>query len=156
MSLPAAWVDRIFEKLSVAYGHDFLRRWEGMDIALVKADWAHELAGYAAMPYAIRYAMENLPMDKPPTARSFRSLCNAVPVAVNLGLPAPSEKPPPAVAARLASVGNVVGDPKAWARRLRDIELNRGGELPNGRMMTLAQRDSWRQALCDEQTTEAA
>lgn len=155
MSLPAAWVDRIFEKLTVAYGNEFLRRWDGLDMAIVKADWAHELAGYAAMPYAIRYAMDNLP-DKAPTARSFRALCNTVPVAVNMGLAAPSEKPSPAVAARLASVGHVAVDPKAWARRLRDIEINRGGELPNGRMMTLAQRDSWRQALCDEQTVEAA
>ena len=38
-------------------------------------------------------------------------------------------------------------DYKAWARRLRDIELNRGGELPNGRKMTRAQREMWRTAL---------
>lgn len=151
MSLPAAWVDRIFDKLTVAYGHEFLRRWEGLDQALVKADWAHELAGFEAMPYAIKHGLENLPMDKPPTARSFRALCNTVPMATNLGLAAPSAKPPPAVAARLASVGAVAGDPKAWARRLRDIELSAGGELPNGRHLTGAQREMWRTALAAEQ-----
>ena len=151
MSLPAAWVDRIFEKLTMAYGHDFLRRWEGLDMALVKADWAHELAFYAAMPHAIRFALETLPPDKPPTARTSRALCSSVPVVVNMGLPPPSTKPPPAVAARLASVGQSCGDPRAWARRLRDIEFNRGGELPNGRQLTGAQRAMWRTALAAEQ-----
>lgn len=29
MSLPAAWIDKIFTKLTLAYGRDFLGRWEG-------------------------------------------------------------------------------------------------------------------------------
>jgi hypothetical protein len=147
MSLPASWVDRIFEKLTVAYGHDFLRRWEGLDMAMVKADWAEELAGYGSMPYAIKYGIEHLPADKPPTAKQFRAICNTVPVATQMALPAPLEKPSPAVLERIASVGVVAGDPRAWANRLRDIELNHGGYMPNGLKMTRAAREMWRTAL---------
>lgn len=150
MSLPASWVDRIFEKLTVAYGHDFLRRWEGLDMAMVKADWADELAGYGSMPQAIKYGLDNLPADKPPTAKQFRAICNTVPMATHLALPAPVEPQSEAVRARVAAVGQVAGDPKAWAKRLRDIELNHGGYMPNGLKMTRAAREMWRTALESE------
>lgn len=147
MSLQESWVERIFEKLIVAYGHDFLRRWEGLDMALVKADWADELSGYGTMPQAIKYGLENLPADKPPTAKQFRAICNTVPVATHMALPAPIEKPSPAVLERIASVGVVSGDPKAWARKLRDREFNHGATNPNGSYMTRAQKEMWRTAL---------
>lgn len=143
MSLPASWVDRIFEKLTVAYGHDFLRRWEGLDMAMVKADWAEELAGYGAMPQAIKYGLDHLPADKPPTAKQFRAICNTVPVATQMALPAPVNKPSPQVLARIATVGQVSGDPKAWARKLKARE-------EQGDRLTAAQRSMWRTALESE------
>jgi hypothetical protein len=76
MSLPEAWVDRIFEKLSLVYGHQFLSRWDGMAMADVKADWAHELRGFQQNPRAISYGLEHLPAGRPPTVLEFRAICN--------------------------------------------------------------------------------
>ena len=89
MPLPSRWVDAIFAKLTVTYGQEFLRRWEGVDIAQVKADWALELAGYENQPKAIKYALESLPIDKPPTVLQFRELCRRAPVPRPAALPAP-------------------------------------------------------------------
>jgi len=77
MSLPETWVDRIFTKLSLVYGHQFLSRWDGLALADVKADWAHELRGFAQNPNAIAYALEHLPPGKPPTVLEFRAICNS-------------------------------------------------------------------------------
>ena len=79
MSLPNNWVDRIFAKLTLVYGTDFTRRWEGLDVDDVKADWARELAMYQQAPAAIAYALENLPENKPPNVLQFRALCRAAP-----------------------------------------------------------------------------
>jgi hypothetical protein len=46
----------------------------------------------------------------------------------------------------LGQVFQAAGD-TAWAWRLRDRELNHGGELESGRMMTQYHRDAWRIAL---------
>ena len=153
--LPELWVEKIFTKLTVAYGREFLGRWEGLNLAAVKADWAEELAGYASHPYALKYGLEHLPADKPPTARAFKALCNTVPVITQMALPAPHEQAPDAVRKRLSTVGQVIGDPKAWAKRLRDIEKNHGGCMPSGLQMTRAQREMWRTAL-PESAMEAA
>jgi hypothetical protein len=77
MSLPETWVDRIFTKLSLVYGHQFLSRWDGLAMADVKADWAHELRGFAQNPGAISYALEHLPPGKAPTVLEFRAICNS-------------------------------------------------------------------------------
>lgn len=79
MSLPNNWVDRIFAKLTLVYGTDFTRRWEGLNVDDVKADWARELAMYQQAPASITYALENLPENKPPNVLQFRALCRAAP-----------------------------------------------------------------------------
>lgn len=76
MSLPDAWVDRIFDKLTLVYGHAFLSRWDGESIAKVKASWAEELSRFQQNPSALAYALENLPV-KPPSVLEFRALCNS-------------------------------------------------------------------------------
>jgi hypothetical protein len=48
--LPSEWVDRLFSRIAVRYGADWLRMWEGLDMAAVKADWAETLAGLAGPP----------------------------------------------------------------------------------------------------------
>jgi hypothetical protein len=78
MSLPAAWTDKIFTKLILVYGRDFSSRWEGMNIADVKADWSHEMTGYENRPKAIVWALQNLPV-KPPTVLEFRKIANTLP-----------------------------------------------------------------------------
>ncbi len=89
MSLPTKWVDAIFDRLSIAYGRDFLGRWEGMPIALVKTDWSECLKGFLDQPECIAFALANLPDSKPPTAQEFRAICRQAPVPMRVMLPPP-------------------------------------------------------------------
>lgn len=77
MSLPDAWVERIFDKLTLVYGHQFLSRWDGLKLSDVKADWGRELRGFAQSAKAIAYGLENLPPSKPPTVLEFRAICSS-------------------------------------------------------------------------------
>ena len=144
MSLPVVWIDKIFAKLVVSYGHEFLRRWEGMDMATIKSDWAEELGGYVHHPHALVYALNNLPADKPPTAKSFRAICNAAPAPKLPALTAPVAEQSAAVGAKVAAVTAAVHPthPREWAHRLKSRE-ERCDKL------TLAQREMWRDALKD-------
>lgn len=87
MSLPSPWVEKIFAKLALVYGRAFLDRWVGLEIDVVKDDWAHELAGLQQSPKAIAYALQNLPPDKPPTVLEFRLICRRMPPEAFVGLP---------------------------------------------------------------------
>jgi hypothetical protein len=89
MSLPHLWVDKIFMKLTVVYGRDFIGRWEGINLADVKADWAHELAGFEQHPESIAYALQNLVPGKPPTVLEFRALARKAPLPEHKALPGP-------------------------------------------------------------------
>lgn len=124
MSLPTPWIDRIFSKLTVAYGRDFLSRWEGVSMADVKTDWAHELSGFVNCPEAIAWALAHLPDGKPPTVMQFRTLANSMPRQENIPLP-----PPAPSAEKLAkelgkmvslqhAIKNTTVDHKEWARRI--------------------------------------
>lgn len=87
--IPIDWVERIFQKLTVRYGRDFVNRYEGVPLAEVKDDWAKVLAGFDTWPSAIAYGLENLPPAKPPTAEEFRAICRKAP-QVQKALPAPT------------------------------------------------------------------
>ena len=78
MSLPMSWVDKIFLKLTLNYGRDFLNRWEGVPIADVKSDWAHELRGYQQNPSAIEYGLEHCLTGKPPTVQEFKLVLSLI------------------------------------------------------------------------------
>ena len=86
MSLPIVFVDQIFSKLTLIYGRDFAGRWEGMNVADVKADWAHELDGLDRSPQRIAYALKNLPISKPPTVLEFRATAWKMPAQENNAL----------------------------------------------------------------------
>lgn len=77
------------------YGRDFTSRWEGLDLAEVKADWMRELGGLLDTPNAIRHGLERLPTDKPPNVLQFRAICIGAPgdrhAPLSLASPAPSE-----------------------------------------------------------------
>ena len=126
MSLPAKWIEKIFHKLTVAYGRDFLGRWEGIPLDAVKADWADCLAGFEANPGAISYALDHLPDSKPPTAQDFRTICCRAPEAAVPRLEAPKPSPERvseafsqmAKAREAVSACRVVVDHKAWAKRI--------------------------------------
>lgn len=132
MSLPAKWVEALFTKLTLAYGRDFLGRWEGIDLADVKTDWGHELAGFERHPEAIAYALANLP-PKAPTVLEFRAICRRAPVqdAPRLEAPAADHARRDAELAKLATIvqpnaGRVDG--RSWARKVLE-RFERGERL---------------------------
>lgn len=102
MSLPAAWVDSLMARLAVRYGAAFMRQYEGIDVSLVRADWADVLGGFCGRPDAIRYALDHLPPDRPVTALQFRAICNAAP-DTTLALPAPDVPAQPERVAQIAA-----------------------------------------------------
>jgi len=149
-SLPEAWVDRIFDKLSVTYGAAWMRKWEGVDGSAVKADWGHELRGFQQSPHAIKHALEHLPPDEPPTVLQFRGLCIKAPQYVQKQL----EDRRPASPESVALANDVkarIGGGRAgieWAHALRERE--NGGEK-----LTITVRSMWRDALRHEVAAEA-
>jgi len=136
--LPLEWVDRIFDKLVLVYGVDFMNRYREIDVIDVKANWAHELAGFARNPDAIRFALENLPAGKPPTVLEFRDLARRVPKTAP-ALPAPTASPN-VLQAELKRLDALrqrePADPKEWARRL--IARHEAGE----RVRSVALKDA--------------
>lgn len=95
MSLPKPWIDKIFTKLALVYGREFMARWDALGIPEdeVKADWAHELEGFDKWPEAIAHALKHLPADKPPTVLQFRALCRQAPARELPQLPRPKADP---------------------------------------------------------------
>ena len=115
-------IDAIFGRMAVRYGTAWLRKWEGVDMAAVKADWKHELKGFSSNLEPLRYALKHLPV-KCPTVAEFRSVANSCPPPEFKQLPAPHAKPELAkqvVGAVKQKLGGLpVKDPKDWARKLK-------------------------------------
>ena len=141
-ALPVEWVHRIFAKLAVRYGQSFLRRWDGLDIKAVHADWAEQLARFQSQPDCIKYALDNLPADKPPTVSEFRAICNSAPEPNTPRLEAPKSAPPAEVVQAIKAIGNPT-DPKAWAHGLKAREMA-------GEKLLAVQRSFWRVALGEQ------
>ena len=123
MSLPLAWIDRVFEKLTVTYGHQFLGRWRDVDLNAVKSDWADQLSGLSSFPQGIAYALENLDPEKPPTVLMFKAMALRAPRPEALRLDEPKADPA-RVAAELAKLAPMRGAKPAvgrldWARALK-------------------------------------
>jgi hypothetical protein len=148
-----AWLDDIWDKLQLTYGQGFLRRYDGIDIASVKANWHHELAPFLARPTVFAFALSHLPADAAPTVLQFVELCRAAPRVEEFpALPAPTVDAAGVkrIAARLRSMRpEKPNDPKAWAYRLSERE-----ERSGGKGMTLVQRKAWREALGELQPGE--
>lgn len=153
--LPDAWVERLFARLTVVYGHAFLGRWSGLDMAAVKASWAEELSGFSAHPEALQLGLESLPAGEPPTVLQFRDLCRPAlreeRQAPPLALDAPKADPKK-VAALVAAVDrSVAAKPKAWAWALKAREEGEKAHQPDSRhRLTPSQREAWRTALRSE------
>lgn len=144
MQLPDSWVKSLFARLQVRYGDAWVRKWDGVDMAAVEADWSEELGGFANAPDAIKYGLANLPRDWPPTAGQFAALCLRRPEPIVPALPAPTasaEVVKAAIAKALGPKSDI--DPKAWAWRLRQRELH-------CERLTMMQRGAWREALKNE------
>ena len=151
--IPAAWIDRIFGRLSARYGRSFLAQWDGVPMDDVKADWSEVLDGYDKHPNALGWVLRNLPADRPPNAGQFLALAKSAP-AECFAQPGqqriasePAKADPQRVAEimtrlRDASSGDYDG-PKGWAWRLRGRELA-------GDQLSVVQRRFWREALASE------
>lgn len=150
MSLPATWVDRIFDRLSVVYGGEFLDRWRAIPLTDVKTDWGQVLAHYEADPGAIAWALENLPSGKPPTVLQFRDLCRAAPAKPIPMLPEPKADPE-RIKAEMEKLQEMVAtkvprgtdDRLDWARRI--LTRHESGEKIASYTLTSA-RDALRVA----------
>ena len=134
MSLPANWVNRIFDKLTLVYGQPFLRRWADLDLDAVKADWAHELDWFKDHPESVAWALQHLTAN-PPTVLEFRNIARAAPLKpvpmLEEPIPAPN---PEIVAAVISGLAKPVGDDgKNWARK----HLSRNQDGLNVRPYTL-------------------
>ena len=145
--LPAAWVDRLFDRLSATYGNLFLGRWAGQDLQAVKAIWAEELGGFSTHPQALAAALKMLPADAP-NAIQFREIARTQ-MRDERQPPKPQLPAPPADPERVAraveqacTAPTGIG-PKDWAWRLKARE-------EEGATLSKAQRDMWREALRDE------
>lgn len=133
MSLPASWVDRIFTRLTLVFGRDFMARYDGLEIADVKAEWAGDLAGFQQAPGAIKFALENLPSDRPPTSLQFRDLCRRAPQYAPKALPAPPVDPEMARVVKSALKPAQGKGDREWAVKLRQ-------RIADGYRPTLFQR----------------
>jgi hypothetical protein len=123
MSLPLPWIDKIFHKLTLVYGREFIGRWEGLELADVKTDWAHELAGLEIFPEGIAFALQNMPSGKPPNVLEFRAMALKAPRPALKQLEAPKADPSKVADELRKAVASVKKpttsyDGKAWAKRL--------------------------------------
>lgn len=100
--MDASWVDRLHTRLLARYGTAWVRKWDGVDAGLMKADWAEVLHGITAD--GVRYALENLPPDNPPNATQFRAICLAKPASSKfLALPEKRKPPTPEQKAKITA-----------------------------------------------------
>lgn len=159
-SLPESWVHTLWSELRANYG----ARWDrtfpvppcppGVDpaqhahdhVQSIQAVWAKRLGHLQANPKAIRFALDNLPED-PPTLPEFIALCNRRPDPKPAALPAPAPDKAKAAEAiamvREAFARN--GDHLDTLRELAESDARDG--TYRGRKVTLAQRQTYRQAL---------
>lgn len=77
--------DYIFGRMSAIYGNDFARKWDGIDANLIRSEWTQTLGKFLTYKPSMDYALENLPVDRPPSSLQFRKICQGGP-----GIPVPN------------------------------------------------------------------
>lgn len=119
MALHRRFVDEIHARLLVRYGSKWLSMWAGVPEDAVKADWSEQLA--AVTPAGVRFALDNLPDEFPPTVGQFRSLCltQQRPELQAPALPAPSREGLKRIASELQAGRVELETPAEWMQRLR-------------------------------------
>lgn len=152
-SLPDAWVRKIWDTMRSTYGAAFDRQWEcpvgttpEAHVQNLMAVWGRGLAQLQQNPQAIAYGLDNLPEDFPPNLLQFRAICNRRPDPKLPALEAPRaapEKVREMVSKLIKTPGET--DLLDWARALHAADQKDG--TFNGRPITLAQRQTYKQAL---------
>lgn len=75
-SLPDSWIEKLFQKFEDFYGSKWADQFGAFPRERVKATWAEELAGFAAIPDAIKAALDAQKASMfPPTLPEFLQLC---------------------------------------------------------------------------------
>jgi hypothetical protein len=139
MSLSTKTIDRLFERLTLAYGVQFMAQYDGMPIADVKTDWCEWLSAYGDRLAAIGWALENLP-ERPTNAVAFRNLCRSAPAPATVLLPEPAANPErmraelEKLAPLLAAKRTEPRDGRAWARKIVGAE-SAGEKVNRTRLM---------------------
>jgi hypothetical protein len=158
MSLPLPWIDKIFSKLTLVYGRDFIGRWEGLELADVKTDWAHELAGLENHPDGIAFALQNMPAGRPPNVLEFKAMTLKAPRPATKQIDPPKADPAKvaeelrkAVAAVKKPTRNYI-DQKAWAKTI--IARDAAGEKVRPIALRFA-RDALRMHLASSEVGNA-
>ncbi|RST54120.1 hypothetical protein [Variovorax sp. DXTD-1] len=155
-------VDRLFSALVLRYGTPFLDRWRDLDLAVVKHDWALELACFAGNLQALRFGLDHLP-EKPPTVMDFKRLCHAMPATVeavrysgNVRSPTTAEREAMRELSARIKAGSIFAKPgRQWAADLiRDDSAGwRNGHTFRATPASLAMaRDALREPLSFEET----
>lgn len=123
----------------IRYGAAWNRKWDGVDADAVKADWERELSGISGN--AIRYALEHLPPEFPPTVAQFKALCISRPEPERKWLPAPKVDPK-VIEEALSKLKSLTVQKERfdWAYSLQEREKD-------GEALTEEQRAMWRKAL---------
>lgn len=88
MAIPIQAIERLFERLQLAYGSEFSNKWGSLNPSEVKSHWAHELSQFSDNLNAIGWALQNLP-DRCPNLIEFKSLVKQAPRPTTIALDAP-------------------------------------------------------------------
>jgi hypothetical protein len=130
MALPDSWLDHLFGKLAVRYGDAWFRKWDGIPMSAVRADWAEVLGGMSGD--SIAYGLQYLPAEHPPTAAAFRALCNSQRPQGMPALPAPVAVNHAAVARIRAQVAEIAsaGEVRERERQAKERQSRPRSTLP--------------------------
>lgn len=140
MSEPKSLVDMLFDSLASAYAGQWVAKWDGLDMDMVKSIWAKNLEGLKVRH--IKHGLANLPTDHPPNAMRFREICLQAPEPFVPMLRDATRKPnPKRLAEILATIPRgAQRNPLACAQRHLD-------RLRAGERLTPAQIDLVRAAI---------
>jgi hypothetical protein len=133
-ALPSAWIDRLFERFALMYGNQWLAKWQGLDLAAVKASWAADLAFASADQ--IRKALEHCKARQvhPPSSPEFVGLCRSFAPAMDTRSMLEDQRKgdiPDGVRQAIAEflTPGRKRDPRDWAREI--LALHAEGKCPH-------------------------
>ena len=147
--LPDALIDAVISKLILTYGKRFTGHYDPFTPAQVREYWAHELGSMSEA--GVRYALDHLPHEHPPTVLTFRQIGVSRPDDSAPRLPAPQASPsvkraslealvqlqqhfahPPHKHNHLAWAERILANPQGkslYARKMAEEVLRKAGRL---------------------------
>lgn len=76
---PDDGLDYIFVMMGAIYGASFNRHWDGLDLGVVRQVWKDKLGRFLTYKPSLDFALDKLKGEFPPSAITFRDLCNQGP-----------------------------------------------------------------------------